>query len=298
MSFLRGQEKLVNSPIPARSGVGLKARYYREVLDTRPDIGWFEVHTENYMGAGGPPHRFLEAIAESYPLSFHGVGLSLGSAEPLDKRHLARVRELADRYAPALVSEHLSWSISGGVFMNDLLPLPYTRETFQVVASHIDELQDELGRSVLIENPSTYLRIRESVIPEPEFMAMLADRTGCGILLDVNNAFVCGANHGFDPARYLAAFDPDFVGEIHLAGHTMNRVGDREIRVDDHGSRVIGAVWALYRETVGRMGRRPTLIEWDTRVPEFDVLLREAAIADAILSDPAGAERTIHDDAA
>ncbi len=298
MSSLRGQEVLVNSPIPARSGIGLKARHYREIIGTAPDIGWFEVHSENYMGAGGPPHRYLETIADRYPLSFHGVGLSLGSAGPLDQIHLKRIKNLVDRYAPALVSEHLSWSISDGIFMNDLLPLPYTRESFEIVAGHIAELQDRLGRFILIENPSTYLQVRESVIPEPDFMAMLANRTGCGILLDVNNAFVCGSNHGFDAGRYLAAFEPDLVGEIHLAGHNVNRIGNQEIRIDDHGSRVIGAVWDLYRQTIKRVGRRPTLIEWDTRVPDLEILLREAAIADDVMAHPEGEWEAARDDAA
>ena len=270
--------------IPARAGVGLKAQHYADVLDTKPDIGWFEVHTENYMGDGGPPHRYLEAINALYPLSFHGVGLSLGSAERLDGDHLRKIRALVERYRPALVSEHLSWSIADGAYLNDLLPLPYTQETFEVVCDNVARTQDLLGRAILIENPSTYLRIKESTIAEPDFMGMVADHTGCGILLDVNNVFVCASNHGFDPREYLANVASEYVGEVHLAGHHINVVQGREIRIDDHGSHVIDAVWDLYRETTERIGPRPTLIEWDTRIPAFETLQSEARKADAVLT--------------
>ena len=271
------------SPIPVRTGIGLKASHYAEILENRRDIGWFEVHTENFMGAGGPPHRYLEAIGERYPLSFHGVGLSLGTDGPLDRTHLEKIRSLVERYRPGLVSEHLSWSISGGVYLNDLLPLPYTPETLDVVCGHIDEVQDFLGRRILVENPSTYLRYRQSVIPEAEFLASVAERSGCGILLDVNNVFVSARNHGFDPLAYLGSLAGAPIGEIHLAGHHVNTVEGREIRIDDHGSPVAAEVWRLFEAAIDLFGPHPTLIEWDTRVPPLAVLMAEAAKADRVL---------------
>ena len=276
-----------DDPIPVRAGVGLKACHYREILETGPDVGWFEVHPENYMGAGGPPHRYLAEIRQDYPLSLHGVGLSLGSADPPDSGHLGRLRALVERYRPGLVSEHLSWSIFDGTFFNDVLPLPYTDETLARVCDNISAMQEFLGRQILIENPSTYLRLRESTIPEPEFLVTAARRSGCGILLDVNNVYVSARNHGFDPVAYLDAIPGDLVGEIHLAGHHVDRVGDREIRIDDHGSAVIDAVWRLYADVVKRIGSVPTLIEWDNDIPELDVLLGEAAKAEAVMGGAA-----------
>jgi uncharacterized protein len=283
MSIGQHGETFGNGPIPVRAGIGLKAPHYAEILENRRDIGWFEVHTENFMGAGGPPHRYLEAIGEHYPLSFHGVGLSLGTAGPLDRAHLKRTRALIERYRPGLVSEHLSWSISGGVYLNDLLPLPYTPETLDVVCEHIDEVQDFLGRSILVENPSTYLRFRQSVIPEVEFLGSVAERTGCGVLLDVNNVFVSARNHDFDPLAYMRALAHAPIGEIHLAGHFVNSVEGREIRIDDHGSPVAAEVWRLYEAAIDLFGPRPTLIEWDTRIPPLAVLMAEAATADRVL---------------
>jgi uncharacterized protein (UPF0276 family) len=277
-----------HDPIPARAGIGLKAQHYRDILASRPDVGWVELHTENYMGDGGAPHRYLETIAERYPLSFHGVGLSLGSAEPLSRSHLQRLREVVERYRPGLVSEHLSWSISGGVFLNDLLPLPYTTETLDVVCNHVAEVQDLLGRQLLLENPSTYLRYKHSAIPETDFLMAVADRTGCGVLLDVNNVFVSASNHNFDPAAYLAALETAPVKEIHLAGHHVNEVDGRCLLIDDHGSQVIDPVWALFADATTRFGHVPTLIEWDTRVPTLDVLVAEAHKADAIMMADGG----------
>ncbi|MCB2102128.1 MAG: DUF692 domain-containing protein [Rhodobacterales bacterium] len=277
-----------SASIPPREGVGLKPRHYDRVLADGPDLGWFEVHTENYMGDGGPPHRYLTAIRERYPLSLHGVGLSLGSAEAPDARHLARIRALVDRYEPGLVSEHLSWSIAGGTFSNDLLPLPYTEETLAVVARNIDIAQDALGRTLLVENPSTYLQFADSTIPEPDYLAELARRTGCGILLDVNNLYVCAMNHGFDPIPPLDALAAGPVGEIHLAGHALRRHRGQEIRIDDHGSPVIDPVWALYERVLARTGPVPTLIEWDTDVPEFHVLLDQAEQARRRLANAKG----------
>lgn len=277
-----------DSPIPSRAGIGLKARHCQGILDRRPDIGWFEIHPENYFGAGGPPHRYLTAIRRDFPVSFHCVGLSLGSADPADPAHLRRLRELADRYQPALVSDHLSWSSVGGTYMNDLLPLPYTGRTLDLICDRVGMMQDRMARRILLENPSTYLRFAESTIPEPDFLAAVARRTGCGILLDVNNAYVSALNHGDDPARYLDAIPAALIGEIHLAGHHVERRDGVTIRIDDHGSAVCRAVWDLYRALIGRAGPRPTLVEWDNAVPDLAVLVDEATKADIILHAAVG----------
>lgn len=247
-------------------------------------MGWLEAHSENYMG-GGVPIRYLDQIRQHYPISLHGVGLSLGTDGPLDQGHLARLKTLIDRIEPGLVSEHLSWSVADGIYLDDLLPLPYTEETMQLVCQHIDETQDFLGRRLLIENPSSYLRFKDSVIPEWDFIAEIARRTGCGILLDVNNVFVSASNFRFDPLTYIAAIPVDAVAEIHLAGHTVNQIGEATIRIDDHGSRVCDAVWKLYRTTVKRFGVLPVLIEWDTQVPALEVLVSEAKKAEQIMGD-------------
>ena len=234
------------------------------------------MHTENYMGGGRTP-RYLETIRRDYPLSLHGVGLSLGSAEGLNPAHLERVRVAVDRFEPALVSEHLSWSVVGGTYLADLLPLPMTQEALEVVCRNIDALQRSLNRRILVENPSSYLQYQHSTIPEWDFIAEVSRRTGCGILCDVNNVYVSARNHGWDARRYLSALPPQAVGEIHLAGHTVrNLPNGRTIRIDDHGSRVVPEVWALYAEALERFGRVPTLIEWDTDVPAMNVLLQEA----------------------
>lgn len=272
------------NPIPAAAGIGLRYQHHALVLQNRPPVGWLEVHSENYMG-GGAPIRYLDQIREHYPISLHGVGLSLGTDGPLDQAHLARLKTLIDRIEPGLVSEHLSWSVADGIYLDDLLPLPYTEETMQLVCQHINETQDFLGRRILIENPSTYLRFKDSVIPEWEFLAEIARRTGCGILLDVNNVFVSASNFRFDPMTYIAAIPVDAVGEIHLAGHTVNQIGKATIRIDDHGSRVCDAVWDLYRNTVKRVGALPVLIEWDTQVPALEVLVSEAKKAEQIMGD-------------
>jgi len=248
------------------------------VVETRPDVAWLEVHTENYMG-GGAPLAYLEAIRGRYPLSLHGTGLSLGSAGGLDALHLERIRRTVERIEPALLSEHLSWSVSGGRYLADLLPLPMTEEALDVVCRHVDQAQTYLRRRILIENPSTYLRYRHSTIPEWEFLAALAARCGCGILCDVNNIFVSASNHGWNPLTYLAGLPPAAVGEIHLAGHSVRQIDGRTLRIDDHGSRVIAEVWTLYEVALSRLGPVPTLIEWDVNVPPIDVLLDEAAKA-------------------
>ena len=246
-------------------------------------MAWLEVHTENYMGCGAPL-RDLDVIRREYPISLHGVGLSLGSAEGLDLGHLGRIRRVVERVEPALVSEHLSWSTSGGVYLADLLPLPMTEEALETVCRHVDQTQSCLRRRILVENPSTYLRFRHSTIAEWEFLAAVAARTGCGILCDVNNIYVSAANHGWHASDYLTALPSSAVGEIHLAGHSIRGLdGGRVLRIDDHGSRVIPEVWQLYSEALSLFGPVPSLIEWDTDVPPLDTLVAEAARAEALL---------------
>jgi uncharacterized protein (UPF0276 family) len=275
-------------PVPAKAGIGLRFQHHATVLETVPDVAWMEVHTENYLG-GGVPLACLDAIRRDYPISLHGVGLSLGSAESLDAAHLDRVRRIADRVEPALISEHLAWSVVDGVYLADLLPLPMTVEALAVVCRHVDQVQSALKRRILLENPSTYLRFRHSPIPEWEFMAAVAARTGCGLLCDVNNVFVSAHNHGWDASAYLAALPPAAIGEIHLAGHSVRALpGGSALRIDDHGSSVIGEVWALYEEALACFGPVPTLIEWDNNVPALDVLTAEADHADALLACAAG----------
>ena len=263
-------------------GIGLRARHLEEVLAAHPPVPWFEVHAENYMG-GGMTRRALEEIRRSYPISLHGVGLSLGSADGVDRQHLRRLRALVEWLDPAMVSEHLSWSSTGGVYLNHLLPLPYTEESCGTMCRHIDQAQGVLGRRILIENPSSYLRFRHSPIPEPEFLAELAHRTGCGLLCDVNNIYVTAQNLGLDPVVYLDALPSALVEEVHLAGHARNDAGGRTILIDDHGSPVSLEVWDLYRHAVARLGSFPTLIEWDTDIPPLAVLQDEAGRAERIL---------------
>ena len=283
MSALATAAMPARGSIPARAGIGLRFPHHRVVLDSHPEVAWFEVHTENYMG-GGTPMDYLEAVRKDYPLALHGVGLSLGSAEGVDPAHLERVRQVVDRVEPGLVSEHLSWSVVGGIYLADLLPLPMTEEALAVVCRHVEQLQACLKRRILVENPSTYLQFRHSTIPEWEFLAWVAERTGCGILCDVNNIYVSACNHGWNASTYLAALPPAAIGEIHLAGHTLRRLEDgATLRIDDHGSRVPPAVWTLYAEALARFGSVPTLIEWDTDVPPLTVLIEEAAKAAALL---------------
>jgi uncharacterized protein (UPF0276 family) len=270
---------------PRRAGIGLRAPHVTEIAAIRPDLGWLEVHAENYMG-GSPAFRRLEALRRDYPVSLHGVGLSLGSAEGLDLAHLGRLRDLADRLAPCLLSEHLSWSVAGGAYLNHLLPLPYTEESLAIVAANVARAQERLGRRVLVENPSSYLRLRDSPIPEAEFLAELTRRTSCGVLCDVNNLFVSAANVGLEPLAYLDALPAEAVGEIHLAGHAENDADEITVLIDDHGSRVPAGVWALYEAALSRFGPVATLIEWDTDIPALAVLLDEAAAADRRLSAP------------
>jgi uncharacterized protein (UPF0276 family) len=271
--------------IPARGGVGLKAEHYRTIIDTLPDVGFFEVHAENYMGAGGPPHRYLSAIRERYPLSLHGVGLSIGADRPLDVEHIDRLRQLRRRYRPGLFSEHLAWSSHDAGFLNDLLPVPYTTETLARVVEHIDQVQTALGCQMLLENPSTYVAFAESTYAETDFIAEVARRTGCGLLLDVNNVFVASTNQQWDPIAYIEGYPLAHVREIHLAGNA--RQADEEARpllIDTHDRPVEDAVWGLFALTVRLIGPAPTLIEWDAEVPAWSTLAREAERAETIMS--------------
>jgi uncharacterized protein (UPF0276 family) len=266
-------------------GVGFKAEHFDPIVETRPELGFFEVHAENYMGAGGPPHRRLDAIRERYPLSLHGVGLSIGSPGPLDRAHLQRLSAVARRFEPVLVSEHLAWSTHDGAFFNDLLPLPYTSETVGQVADHIDEVQSALGRTMLLENPSTYVGFVESTMAETDFLREIARRTGCGLLLDVNNVFVSATNQGYDPHRYLADFPLQAVGEVHLAGYAEDHDdAGLPLLIDAHNSPVRDPVWSLYAAAIRRLGSIPTLIEWDNDVPAWPALLSEARRAERTMA--------------
>ena len=271
--------------IPAAAGIGLRADHYLPLLESLPPVGWLEVHSENYFGEGGKPPHFLSRLREHYPLSMHGVGLSIGSTDPLDSDHLHRLRRAVDRFEPWFVSEHLCWCSVGGRYLNDLVPLPYTDEALAHVCDRIDAVQHFLGREILIENVSSYLRFEHSTIPEWEFLAAVSSRAGCGILLDVNNIYVNACNHGFDPAEYLHCVPAGAVREIHLAGFTRNAFDGGEILIDTHNRPVSGAVWDLYREAISHVGTRPTLIEWDTDVPPLEVLLSEARTAQQVLNE-------------
>ena len=274
-----------DNPIPARAGIGLRAPHYRDVIETRPDVSWFEVHSENYFGDGGAPLFYLEQTRAHYRISLHGVGLSLGSADPLNMAHLRKLKALIQRFEPGLVSEHLCWSSIGGRYLNDLLPLPYTEEALKHVTERIGQAQDFLGRQILIENVSSYLQYKHSTIPEWEFITEVARASGCGILLDVNNIYVSAVNHGFDAGQYLQAIPVTAVQEIHLAGFAVNHYPDGDVLIDDHGSPVHANVWALYHTAVRRFGPIPTLIEWDSDIPALSVLLQEAHKAEAILEE-------------
>ena len=280
-----GQMSIVSN-LPACTDVGFKPAHFRDILAAPQPLGFFEVHAENYMGAGGPPHAQLSALRERYALSVHGVGLSIGSMGPLDRDHLMRLKMLCERYAPESFSEHLAWSSHNDVYLNDLLPLPYTQQTLARVAEHIDEVQTALGRQMLLENPSTYIRFSESKIPEVDFLTEVSKRTGCGLLLDINNVFVSANNHGTKALTYLESFPFDQVKEIHLGGHDeeVDDVG-APLLIDTHASPIAEAVWALYAHVIARTGALPTLIEWDNDVPDWPTLLAEAVAAQDILSD-------------
>ena len=271
--------------LPRRAGLGLKHEHFLEVLETSPDIGFFEVHAENYMVAGGPFHHYLGLIREQYPLSLHGVGLSIGGEGPLDRGHLARLAALIERYQPHSFSEHLAWSSHGPVFLNDLLPLAYDSATLQRVCEHVDQVQSTLKRPMLLENPSTYLQFQRSTLDETDFISEIIRRTGCGLLLDVNNVYVSCINHQRDPLAYIDALPLHAVGEMHLAGFAedTDSLGDR-LLIDDHGAPIDNAVWQLYEKVLAQVGSVATLIERDNQVPAFGVLLAEAQQADWHLS--------------
>ena len=282
--------------IPARAGVGFKLAHAADLLADPARIGFVEIHAENFMGDGGPPLRALRAVREVLPVSLHGVGLSIGSEAGLDRAHLARLAAVAARCDPGLVSEHLAWSTHDGAYFNDLLPLPYTEATLARVAEHIDMVQDALGRTMLLENPSSYLAFAQSTMDELAFLRAVVARTGCGLILDVNNVVVSAANLGFTPADYLAAFPLEAVGEIHLAGHEESRDGaGAPLLLDTHDRPVAPSVMTLYQMVLARLGRPvPTLIEWDNAVPDFATLAAEAARADEVMGEvfaPAAAVR-------
>jgi uncharacterized protein (UPF0276 family) len=272
-------------PIPARAGIGLRSVHHDELVARRPAVAWLEVHTENYFHEGGPNLAALERAREHYPLSLHGVGLGLGSVAPLDPAHLARVKRAIERFEPALVSEHACWGHAGGEHFNDLLPLPYTEEAVEHLAARVRHVQDFLGRQVLVENLSSYFAYAASSLTEWDFLAAVVERSGCGLLLDVNNIYVNSVNLGLDAGRFIDCVPAEAVQEIHLAGHRRNRVGTRDLLIDDHGSAVCAEVWSLYRRAITRLGPVPTLIEWDTDVPALDVLVTEAFKADTILEN-------------
>jgi uncharacterized protein len=266
------------------AGTSFKPEHLPAILGEGQQRGFFEVHAENYMGAGGPPHRALEAVRRDHPLSLHGVCMSIGGERPLDKAHLARFRALVERYEPALVSEHLAWSTHETTYFNDLLPLPYTEATLARVCDHIDQVQEAIWRPLLLENPSTYLAFTESTMSETEFIRRVAERTGCRLLLDVNNVFVSATNHGFSALDYLSDFPLSRVGEIHLAGHAEQRDDEGDLLlIDSHDGPVTDAVWKLYEIVISRCGPVPTLIEWDSKIPDWPLLKAEAAAAQAIL---------------
>ena len=271
--------------LPAAAGVGFKPEHFDAIRADRGRVGFFEVHAENYMGAGGLPHVQLAAIRADHALSLHGVGLSIGGPKPPDAAHLVRLRRLVDRYQPESFSEHLAWSSHDEGYLNDLLPLPYTAETLALVCDHVDAVQEALRCRMLLENPATYVTFAQSEMAETEFLAAVAARTGCGLLLDVNNVFVSATNHRSDPRAYLAAFPLQHVGEIHLAGHSADRLPSGPLLIDDHGSPVAGPVWALFAEVIARTGPLPSLVEWDNDVPAWPVLAAEADRAQAILTE-------------
>ncbi|MEM0977122.1 MAG: DUF692 domain-containing protein [Pseudomonadota bacterium] len=273
--------------LPLGIGVGYKAQHFDDVLSEPGPVSWIEVHAENYMGDGGRPIAQLAHLAERFAISVHGVGLSIGGETPLDKDHLGRLKKLVTWVNPASFSEHLAWSTHNTQFFNDLLPLPYTQKTLTRVAEHIDQVQEVLQRQMLLENPSTYLAFAENEMCETDFLTELTRRTGCGLLLDVNNVFVSATNQQTDAKSYLDAFPLDAVGEVHLGGHDEDEdESGAPLLIDSHGAEVVDPVWALYEYTIRSGGAKPTLIEWDTDVPAWPVLRAEAERA-AILLDQA-----------
>ncbi|MEM7292117.1 MAG: DUF692 domain-containing protein [Pseudomonadota bacterium] len=285
MTELRANNARRPTPIPASAGIGFRGPHYSEIAETLPAVGWLEAHSENYFGAGGAPLHYLEKCREHYPLSLHGVGLSLGSVDPLSKSHLKQLRGLIDRFEPGLVSEHLSWGSIDGNFFNDLLPVPYTEEALAHFCQRVDEAQHALGTCILVENPSSYLSFDHSNIPEWEFFVEVSRRTDCGLLVDINNIYVSACNHGFDARQYIEYLPADRVGEIHLAGHAVNSHDGVDILIDDHGSAVGDAVWELFQFAMVHFGHKPVLIERDSNIPPLSELVNEAAHAQAVLDN-------------
>ena len=284
ISPIAGTSRFPSAPLPPCAGAGLKPEHIDAILADDYRVGFLEVHAENYMGDGGPAHRALSAIRAKFPLSVHGVGLSIGSETGIDADHLERLACVVERYEPGMVSEHLAWSSHDAGYFNDLLPVPYNAETLERVVSHIGQIQDRLKRRILLENPSTYVAFEQSSMSETDFIREIARRSGCGLLLDVNNVFVSATNHGWKPLHYLRDFPLELVEEIHLAGHAedLDDEGDL-LLIDAHDRPVADAVWKLYEVVISQAGALPTLIEWDNDVPEWPVLRREAQLADAIL---------------
>jgi uncharacterized protein len=282
-------------PIEGLAGTSFKHQHLAEIRAEGDGRGFFEVHAENYMGAGGPPHRALETLRRDFPISLHGVCMSIGGERPLDKTHLARFQHLVERYEPALVSEHLAWSTHETTYFNDLLPLPYTEATLRRVCDHIDQIHEAIRRPMLLENPSTYVSFAESTMSETDFIRRVAQRTGCGLLLDVNNVFVSATNHGFSALDYLSDFPLANVGEIHLAGHAEQSDDEGELLlIDSHNGPVADAVWKLFEIVVSRCGGIPTLVEWDSNIPDWPILKAEAAAAQAILDRRHGITEARH----
>jgi uncharacterized protein (UPF0276 family) len=279
---LRTSDAHRQSPLAESVGIGLRYPYYREILETDLNIGWIEVHPENYFG-GGEHRHFLKKAREKFPLSLHAVGLSLGSTDPVSEHHLKNFKDLIDMFDPFNVSDHASWSASGNAHLNDLLPLPYNQESLDALCRNIDRTQDYFGRKILVENPSTYVAFAGNEMTEFEFMNAAARRTGCGILLDLNNIFVQSFNHGYDAFEYIANIDTKHVGEMHLAGHTEKDVGERSILIDTHNAPVRKDVWDLYECAVRRFGAVPTLIEWDQDFPPLATLVAEADKARGVI---------------
>ncbi|MEZ5778129.1 MAG: DUF692 domain-containing protein [Paracoccaceae bacterium] len=277
-------DQTARNELPARPGVGYKPQHFSNIIEGAEPVRWLEIHAENYMGAGGRPQAQLRHLAERFPISVHGVGLSIGGEGPLDRDHLARLKHLCGWLNPASFSEHLAWSTHDSEFLNDLLPLPYTAETLARVADHINEVQDHVGRRMLLENPSVYLDFEETEMDEIDFLAEIVKRTGCGLLLDVNNVYVSGTNRQTDSYAYIDRFPLHFVGEIHLGGHDEDADDNgAPLLIDAHGSEVVDPVWQLYAHTIAKGGAKPTLIEWDNDVPEWPVLAEEAVRAARIL---------------
>lgn len=277
------QQRLKVQRIPAKAGIGLRHPHVAELIETSPPIAWLEIHSENYLCDGGPRLSALEALRDRYPISCHGVGLSLGSADGLDVAHLRRLRELFDWLDPGLVSEHVAWSVTEGTYLNDLLPLPYTEEALAVLCSNVETAQQFFGRQILVENPSSYVTFPASTVTEWDFLAELVQRTGCALLLDINNVYVSAQNKAYDADAFLDGIPLDAVRELHLAGHLAQTIDGETVLIDDHGDRVSDDVWRLFSDVLMRTGPVPTLIEWDTNIPRKSVLLDEAARAQRML---------------